>query len=206
MSPETLAVFIPTFLFVSITPGMCMTLALTLGMSVGLRRSLPMMWGELLGVGLVAALGVLGIAALMLKLPTVFAVFKVVGGLYLAWLGVEMWRSRGRLAIPESADASIPLAPWDLALRGFITAVSNPKGWAFLFSLLPPFIDQTSPILPQMVVMLSIVLTLEFGCLIAYASGGQMLRHLLLKQGNVRLLNRITGTLMIGIGIWLMLG
>jgi len=206
MSPETLAVFIPTFLFVSITPGMCMTLALTLGMSVGLRRSLPMMWGELLGVGLVAALGVLGIAALMLKLPTVFAVFKVVGGLYLAWLGVEMWRSRGRLAIPESADASIPLAPWDLALRGFITAVSNPKGWAFLFSLLPPFIDQTSPILPQMVVMLSIVLTLEFSCLIAYASGGQMLRHLLLKQGNVRLLNRITGTLMIGIGIWLMLG
>lgn len=42
-----LAVFIPTFFFVSITPGMCMTLAMTLGMSIGVRRTLWMMLGEL---------------------------------------------------------------------------------------------------------------------------------------------------------------
>ena len=49
-----LAVFIPTFFFVSITPGMCMTLAMTLGMSIGVRRTLWMMLGELVGVALVA--------------------------------------------------------------------------------------------------------------------------------------------------------
>ncbi len=206
MQAETLAVFIPTFFFVSVTPGLCMTLALTLGMSIGLKRSLPMMWGELLGVGLVATLGIVGIAAMMLQFPKVFLVFKILGGLYLAWIGIEMWRSRGRLAIPETPDASISIQPWDLAMRGFITAVSNPKGWAFLLSLLPPFIDHSRPITTQLVLMLSIVLTMEFGCLLAYASGGQALRHLLLKQGNVRLLNRITGSLMIAIGIWLILG
>lgn len=206
MQAEILAVFIPTFFFVSVTPGLCMTLALTLGMSIGLKRSLPMMWGELLGVGLVATLGIVGIAALMLKYPNVFFVFKILGGLYLAWIGLEMWRSRGRLAIPETPDATISIQPWDLAMRGFITAVSNPKGWAFLLSLLPPFIDHNRPIGTQLVIMLTIVLTMEFGCLLAYASGGQALRHLLLKQGNVRLLNRITGSLMIGIGIWLILG
>ncbi len=41
-----LSVFIPTFLFVSITPGLCMTLAMTLGISLGVRRTLWMMWGE----------------------------------------------------------------------------------------------------------------------------------------------------------------
>lgn len=205
MQAETLAVFIPTFFFVSVTPGLCMTLALTLGMSIGLKRSLPMMWGELLGVGLVATLGIVGIAAIMLQFPKVFFVFKILGGLYLAWIGIEMWRSRGRLAIPETPDASISIQPWDLAMRGFITAVSNPKGWAFLLSLLPPFIDHSRPIGTQLVLMLTIVLTMEFGCLLAYASGGQALRHLLLKQGNVRLLNRLTGSLMIGIGIWLIL-
>lgn len=205
MQAETLAVFIPTFFFVSVTPGLCMTLALTLGMSIGLKRSLPMMWGELLGVGLVATLGIVGIAAIMLQFPKVFFVFKILGGLYLAWIGIEMWRSRGRLAIPETPDASISIKPWDLAMRGFITAVSNPKGWAFLLSLLPPFIDHSRPIGTQLILMLTIVLTMEFGCLLAYASGGQALRHLLLKQGNVRLLNRLTGSLMIGIGIWLIL-
>ncbi|WP_419569840.1 hypothetical protein [Rheinheimera sp.] len=41
-----LGAFIPTFLFVSVTPGMCMTLAMTLGMSQGVRRTLWMMWGN----------------------------------------------------------------------------------------------------------------------------------------------------------------
>lgn len=45
-----LLIFIPTFLLVSATPGMCMTLALTLGMSIGIRRTFWMMWGEMVGV------------------------------------------------------------------------------------------------------------------------------------------------------------
>jgi homoserine/homoserine lactone efflux protein len=39
-----------------------------------------------------------------------------------------------------------------------------------------------------------------------YASGGRTLRAFLEKSGNVRLLNRIAGSLMIGVGIWLALG
>ncbi|MGC9401817.1 LysE family translocator, partial [Vibrio genomosp. F10 str. 9ZC157] len=45
MNTALLGMFIPTFFFVSITPGMCMTLALTLGMSIGYRRALWMMAG-----------------------------------------------------------------------------------------------------------------------------------------------------------------
>ncbi len=44
--PAILALFIPTFFFVSVTPGMCMTLSMTLGMSLGVRRTLHMMWGS----------------------------------------------------------------------------------------------------------------------------------------------------------------
>lgn len=44
-----LTAFIPTFFFVSITPGMCMTLSMSLGMTIGVRKALWMMWGELLG-------------------------------------------------------------------------------------------------------------------------------------------------------------
>ncbi len=48
--------------FVSVTPGMCMTLSMTLGMTIGVRRTFWMMAGELLGVGLVAAAAVIGVA------------------------------------------------------------------------------------------------------------------------------------------------
>ena len=82
--------FIPTFLFVSVTPGMCMTLAMTLGMSQGVRRTFWMMWGEMLGVALVAILAVLGVAAIMLQFPTVFQWFKILGACYLAFIGLQM--------------------------------------------------------------------------------------------------------------------
>ena len=78
-----LAVFIPTWFFISITPGMCMTLAMTMGMSVGVTRTLWMMLGEVLGVATVAILAVLGVASLMLNYPSLFAWFKWIGGVYL---------------------------------------------------------------------------------------------------------------------------
>ncbi len=75
-----LSVFVPTFLLVSLTPGMCMTLAMVLGMTQGVRRTLWMMIGELAGVGLVAAAAGAGVATLMLQQPALFAVFKWLGG------------------------------------------------------------------------------------------------------------------------------
>ncbi len=74
-----LSVFVPTFFLVSLTPGMCMTLAMTLGMTQGVRRTLWMMVGELLGVGLVAVSAVIGVATIMLRYPMGFSAFKLAG-------------------------------------------------------------------------------------------------------------------------------
>ncbi|GAL13268.1 putative threonine efflux protein [Vibrio astriarenae] len=75
-----------------------MTLALTLGMSIGYRRTLWMMVGELAGVAVVSIAAVLGIAAIMLNYPWLFVGFKFLGGTYLLYLGIQMWRSKGKLA------------------------------------------------------------------------------------------------------------
>ncbi|MGB0466627.1 MAG: LysE family translocator [Pontibacterium sp.] len=206
MSGSLLALFVPTFFFVSITPGMCMTLALTLGMSVGVRRSLFMMAGELLGVGVVASAAALGVAALMLQYPQAFILLKLAGGAYLGWLGVLMWQSRGRLVLVEPGAQQVQQGRRQLAINGFITAVANPKGWAFFVTLLPPFLDSSQPLAPQLTVLVALILSLEFLCLLIYASGGRALRHLLMDKANVKLLNRIAGSLMMGVGIWLVLG
>lgn len=56
-----------------------------------------MMAGELVGVAVVATSAAIGVATFMLKYPTAFTVFKYAGGAYLAWLGIQMWRSRGKM-------------------------------------------------------------------------------------------------------------
>lgn len=182
-----------------------MTLALTLGMSVGYRRTLWMMCGELAGVALVSISAVLGIATIMLSFPWLFVVLKLVGGVYLLYIGLEMWRSRGKLAINLETQDELSKSNWDLALQGFITAIANPKGWAFTISLLPPFIDQDAALAPQLIVLISIILMFEFLCMSLYATGGKGLKRILGHSENVRLMNRVAGTLMMGVGIWLLM-
>jgi homoserine/homoserine lactone efflux protein len=199
-----LAVFIPTFFFVSITPGLCMTLAMTLGMSVGVRRTLWMMLGEMVGVAIVAIAAVMGVAALMLNYPQVFNWFKWIGGAYLAYLGIMMWRAK-RQRFNTEQFMPIP-SNFTLVAQGFITAIANPKGWAFMISLLPPFLTIDKPISMQLAVLVGIIMCSEFVCMLAYASGGKSLRLFLNRGDNLVWLNRIAGALLIAVGIWLALG
>ncbi len=206
MNLALLSAFIPTFFFVSITPGMCMTLAMTLGMTIGVKRALWMMLGELVGVGVVAALSALGVAALLLNYPDVFTVFKYIGGIYLAYIGVQMWLSKGKMAIKQDSENTAQVSYYDLVSQGFVTAIANPKGWAFFVALLPPFLDASQPLAGQLTLLIAIILSLEFSCLLIYATGGKTLKSLLMKSGNVRIMNRIAGSLMMGVGVWLALG
>jgi len=198
-----LAVFVPTFFFVSLTPGLCMTLALTMGMTIGVRKTMWMMTGELLGVGLVAASAVMGVAALIAQSPDLFLILKYGGGAYLAYLGVQLWLSKGRMALRLDDEAAPLPRRAELAVQGFVTAIANPKAWAFMIALLPPFIDLNRAVAPQLAILVALILVMEFVCLVIYASGGKTLRKFLQNTGNVRLLNRVAGTLMVGVGGWL---
>ena len=143
----------------------------------------------------------------MLQYPDIFTIFKYIGGAYLCYLGVQMWLSRGKMAVSAcNSKKSFAISNKALAIQGFVTAIANPKGWAFFISLLPPFINQTQPLVPQISILLFIILSLEFICLIIYASGGSTLRKFLQKSDNVKLMNKIAGTLMICVGIWLAFG
>ena len=200
---QLLVLFVPTFFLVSATPGMCMTLSLTLGMTIGVKRTLWMMAGELVGVAIVAVSAVIGVATVMLTFPALFWVLKIIGLAYLSYLGWQLWHSSGKMAIDLTAPSNP--AALQLATQGFITAIANPKGWAFCIALFPPFIDQSKPLVQQLTILIGLFLTIEFICLLTYASGGSSLRRLLLKPENVTKLNRAAGVMMAGVGLWLLL-
>ena len=179
-----------------------MTLAMTLGMSIGVRNTLWMMWGEMLGVAVVAISAAVGVSSIMLSFPQVFNVLKLIGAAYLLYVGINMWRSKGKLAISNTVQ-TIEVNKKQLFNQGFVTAIANPKGWAFMVSLLPPFINPNLPFTIQLSVLILVILLSEFICMLLYATGGKTLGKLLTQSDNVKRLNKISGTLMIGVAIWL---
>ena len=200
-----LLLFIPTFFIVSITPGMCMTLAMTLGMSIGISRTLWLMWGELLGVALVAISAVVGVSTIMLEHPQVFALFKLIGAAYLLYVGINMYRSGGQIALNNTTHEQQDKSRSQLFNQGFITAIANPKGWAFMVSLLPPFINPNLSLAPQLIMLLIIIILCEFICMMLYAAGGKTIGKVLTQGDNIKLMNKISGTLMIFVALWLAL-
>lgn len=200
--PEStvLLLFIPTFLFISITPGMCMSLAMTLGMSIGFKRTLWMMLGEVLGVATVATFALIGVAGLFMQYPNAFTVFKWTGGIYLLYIGIKLIRTPVHLSMQKHLHT---ISNAQLTLQGFITAIANPKGWAFMIAILPPFINQEKPLAIQMVFFIGIIMLSEFVCMCIYATGGKGLNSFLNKSDKRQWVNRIGGGLLIAVGIWL---
>lgn len=182
-----------------------MTLAMTLGMSIGVRKTMWMMWGELLGVATVAISAVIGVSAVMLKYPFVFSIIKIAGALYLFWIGINMWRSRGKLALSTESSKASEVSKITLFNQGYMTAIANPKGWAFMVSLLPPFINPQMPMATQMVVLVLVICCSEFICMMLYASGGKTIGKTLTQNQNVAMLNKVSGSLMMAVGVWLAL-
>lgn len=199
MDTPRLLAFCGSYFLIALSPGLCMTLSMSLGISVGVRRALWMMFGELTGVALVGASAMLGVAALLLADPRVFATFKIVGAAYLLWSAWRSWNSTAA-GLVNAASAT----PAAMSAQGFITAVSNPKAWAFMMALLPPFIDAERPLLPQMALLLSLMVILEFASLLIYAQGGRSLSELLIRRGQAHWLNRVAALLMVGVAIWLL--
>jgi len=89
----------------------------------------------------------LGVAALLQASAVGFLVLKVVGAVYLIWIGVQMLRARDLMTAATSAGHGVdPHAVRAKALRqGLLSDLSNPKIAVFFTSFLPQFVHGDGP-------------------------------------------------------------
>ena len=203
MTPDLILLFIPTIAAVSFTPGLCMTLAFTLGLSIGYRRTLWMMWGEMAGVATVFGATFWSLGWLLSRDPIYFQVFSFVGGIYLMYLALLMFRDTAETMVAKNLDKTNASS---LMALGYVTAVSNPKGWAFLMALLPGFVAPDAPLGPQFAAMLIIMLSTEFISMTAYATGGQWLAQRLSSNTGLFSVNKVAASMLLLAALWVLSG
>ena len=203
MSADLILLFIPTIAAISFTPGLCMTLAFTLGLSIGYRRTLWMMSGELTGVATVFGATFWSLGWLLSRDMIYFQIISLIGGTYLLYLAVRLFNETPEQVEARNLENTRASA---LALLGFVTAVSNPKGWAFLLALLPAFVAANTSLLPQFAIMLAIMLTTEFLSMTAYATGGQWLATRLSNTQGLLNANRVAASMLGLAALWVLSG
>lgn len=196
MALDTWLLFFLTSLGMSLSPGPNGLLALTHGAMHGSRKTLFTIGGGILGFTTLIALCLFGIGALLKSSLLWLTVLKWLGGAYLVWLGIKLWRSPA--ASYENTGVTQDSHGWPLFREGLMTAVTNPKGLLFFSALLPQFVDPERSLLVQFGVMAATYAFTEFLTEWVLASAAQRVRPWLARTG--RRFNQVCGGIFVAIG------
>ena len=110
----------------------------------------------------------LGLAALLASYSGAVTAIRIVGALYLIYLGAKMLFARPRSAeLPLTAPA--PPRHGGIALQGLGVQLTNPKLLLFVLALLPQFISPDYPLPLQLAIMLAVTVVIDGIALLAYA-------------------------------------
>ena len=192
--------FFVTIFPISMMPGINMTYAMSVGMSLGYKHSFFVMAGQLLALAFVSFSCMLGVGAVLHHFEYAFKALNIIAGLYMLYLGVMLFFGKGELSITNVSN--LP-SKKQMFINGFIVSVSNPKAWIFFSALLPTFLDKDDPFsLARMCVITVTLVFIEFLALNIYALGGAMLKKFL--QTHLRLLEICTAVIVCTIGVLLL--
>ncbi|WP_423356996.1 LysE family translocator [Pseudomonas citronellolis] len=192
---DTWLLYLLTCCGISVVPGPNALLVLTHGALHGTRKTLYTITGGVLGFIAMVALCVLGLGALLKASMLWLTVLKVVGGLYLIWLGVNLWRSEPvKLSLGDLSNPS----QLSLFRQGLLSAISNPKALLLFTAFITPFIDPHQNLLLQTVVMALTYAVVEFAVEFGVASAANRVRPWLARAG--RRFNRVCGGFFVAFG------
>jgi len=180
----------------SLSPGPNSLLALTHGALHGRRMALYTLSGGAAGFIIIIALSMFGIGALLRASLVWLTVLKWVGGAYLVWLGIQVWRSPP-ISVRQNNGAG-DAQPRTLFRQGFLAAVTNPKGILFFAAFLPQFVDPHRSLATQFIVMAATFAVIEFVTELVLATLAHRITAWLARVG--RTFNRACGGIFIAIG------
>jgi threonine/homoserine/homoserine lactone efflux protein len=180
----------------AITPGPGVFATVGQALAAGFNRAALMVCGQVMGDLVFLLLAIFGLAALAEILGSLFHLVRIVGGLYLCWLGWRAWHAKDE---PPTVTTQRRRASGDL-LSGLMITLGNPKVILFYLGFLPTFVD-LQHIGTTDIVLLAFTVILVLGTvMLTYAYTAARSRRLFTSRRARRTLNRCSGTVMMATG------
>ena len=190
---------IAAFIF-GISPGPGTLAALSISTTRGLRSGLILSAGEAVGDVTYLTLAILSLGYLAQILEPAMIVVRWLGAGYLIYLGISQFRLAS-LNINSNTPSSKNLIR--LFFMGFLIGGTNPKVILFYLSFIPLFIDLSNIDLTTGLQIASTVYVSVFVSLVVVCIAGNQIKSWINKPRSIKILNRITGTMMIFVGLLL---
>jgi homoserine/homoserine lactone efflux protein len=201
MALHTWLLYLAAILGLSLSPGPNGLLALTHGAVHGWRKTTLTVMGGVTGFVTVIAMSMFGIGALLQASATALTVMKWLGGTYLVWLGIQVWRSPPVGMQPDTTGAAA--SGRAMFLQGALSAGTNPKVLLFFTAFLPGFIDPARSLVTQFFAIAGTFAAIELVTEMLIAGMAQRINAWLARVG--RSFNRVCGGILGIVGVMLLL-
>lgn len=204
MSFEVWLSFAAVAILIVLSPGPALLMAMRYGSQFGARRALFPVLGNITGLAILITASAIGVGSVLDASSEAFFWLRLVGGLYLIYLGIKLVRS-GPVDL-EGGPESLASTSWLKGyLQGVIVALSNPKALLFIGALFPQFLDASQPIFMQLLILGLTLMVMSFTVLMTCA----VVSKTIVSKGRKGLfnkMNKISGTLFVLFGLTLAAG
>lgn len=196
---RTLIAFAPVAALLSLAPGPATALVVRNAARGGRRHALLTTVGNSVGVLAWGVFAAAGIAAIVAASAELFMVMKLAGAAFLVYLGVQSLRGRAELPQPG------PVHERHALRDGVVTSVANPKLAAFFVALFPQFVPRGAPVLPSALLMACTIVAVDLVWYSVLAYLVARARRAFVEGPWLRRFERLTGAVLVGLGIRLAL-
>lgn len=200
---STLTVFLITAIVLAITPGPGIAYVVARTVSGGRKEGLASCFGTGVGGMLHVLAAALGISLLIAQSALAFSLVKYVGAAYLVYLGIRLLMRKSQEL--QTVEVSTQ-GPRRAFLEGIVVETLNVKTALFFLAFLPQFVTPGEPLTTQLVMLGSICVALNTAVdVVAVFAADRLLASRAARATRARLLTRISGITMLGLGTYLAL-
>ncbi len=199
----SLFAFIVAAVVLAVTPGPGIAYVVARTVSGGRSEGLASCIGTGLGGLLHVFAAALGLSILLAQSALAFNVVKYLGAAYLIYLGLRMlWRKQQVFSVQTVAPQGVRHALFE----GIVVEALNVKTALFFLAFLPQFTSASQPLVPQLVLLGSICVLLNtLVDVVAVFAAHRLLKSSSAREARARLLTRLSGITMVGLGTFLAL-
>jgi threonine/homoserine/homoserine lactone efflux protein len=201
MLPDSshLGLFLTATVVLLLIPGPAVLYIVAQSVEHGRRAGLTAVGGIHVGSTVHVAAATVGLSALLVSSALAFSAVKLVGAVYLIFLGIQRLLARdGSDSVSAGGERNLGR----IFRQGIVVNVLNPKTALFFFAFLPQFVDPSRSAAPQIAVLglIWIAVGLCSDGLYAVLSGtvGAAVRR---RPGFARGQRVVTGLVLIGLGV-----
>ena len=201
MNIDTLLIYTVVAFFYITSPGPAIVLAIINGMRANMKTVMLSSFANVLGLFILSTASIFGLGVLFKTSSNLFLLVKVVGALYLIYLGIKFLFNKSSFDIDENTEKEKNKSKKSYFLESFFLAITNPKPILFFTAIFPQFLNMQNNIMPQFFILTGIFLLISFISLCAYAYLAKRSKKWLSNKNRLTWFSRITGGMFIGLGV-----